>query len=93
VKGKWWTLIAVMASMFILLLDITIVNVALPNIQKQSHASLSDLQWGNRRVRTDPRGGAPDDRRIRRPVGPKGTARLARASIRESLLTTWGPPP
>jgi MFS family permease len=45
VKGKWWTLIAVMVGMFILLLDITIVNVALPNIQKQSHASLSDLQW------------------------------------------------
>jgi EmrB/QacA subfamily drug resistance transporter len=32
-------------GVFMLLLDITIVNVALPDIQKQLHASLSDLQW------------------------------------------------
>src|ERR1700712_2013600 len=42
---KWWTLVAVCAGVFILLLDITIVNVALPDIQSQLHASLSDLQW------------------------------------------------
>ena len=42
---KWWTLIAVSAGMFMLLLDITIVNVALPDIQRQLGGSLSDLQW------------------------------------------------
>jgi EmrB/QacA subfamily drug resistance transporter len=42
---KWWTLIAVCTGVFMLLLDITIVNVALPNIQRAFHASLSDLQW------------------------------------------------
>ena len=42
---KWWTLIAVSTGVFMLLLDITIVNVALPDIQRAFHASLSDLQW------------------------------------------------
>jgi EmrB/QacA subfamily drug resistance transporter len=42
---KWWTLTAVCLGVFMLLLDITIVNVALPDIQTQLSASLSDLQW------------------------------------------------
>src|SRR5215831_16327249 len=42
---KWWTLTAVCLGVFMLLLDITIVNVALPQIQDQLNASLSDLQW------------------------------------------------
>lgn len=43
--AKWWTLIAVCTGVFMLLLDITIVNVALPDIQRELEASLSDLQW------------------------------------------------
>src|ERR671931_2925697 len=42
---KWWTLIAVCVATFMLLLDITIVNVALPSIQSDLNASLSSLQW------------------------------------------------
>src|SRR5262245_12923644 len=42
---KWWTLVAVCVAMFMLLLDITIVNVALPEIQRDLNASFSDLQW------------------------------------------------
>jgi EmrB/QacA subfamily drug resistance transporter len=42
---RWWTLIAVCTGVFMLLLDITIVNVALPDIQRAFDASLSDLQW------------------------------------------------
>jgi EmrB/QacA subfamily drug resistance transporter len=42
---KWWTLIAVCVATFMLLLDITIVNVALPDIQSKLHASFSELQW------------------------------------------------
>jgi EmrB/QacA subfamily drug resistance transporter len=44
-SGKWWTLVAVCTGVFMLLLDITIVNVALPDIQSELDASLSDLQW------------------------------------------------
>src|SRR3984885_3104354 len=42
---KWWTLIAVCTGVFMLLLDITIVNVALPQIERAFKANLSDLQW------------------------------------------------
>src|SRR6187402_1048601 len=42
---KWWTLVAVAAGIFMLLLDVTIVNVALPDIEQSLDASLSDLQW------------------------------------------------
>jgi EmrB/QacA subfamily drug resistance transporter len=42
---KWWTLIAVCVAIFMLLLDITVVNVALPSIQRDLHSSFSDLQW------------------------------------------------
>ena len=40
-----WTLALVCTAAFMLLLDITVVSVALPTIQRDLHASLSDLQW------------------------------------------------
>jgi EmrB/QacA subfamily drug resistance transporter len=42
---KWWTLVLISIATFMLLLDITVVNVALPDIQRDLHASLSSLQW------------------------------------------------
>jgi EmrB/QacA subfamily drug resistance transporter len=42
---KWWTLVAVCVATFMLLIDVTIVNVALPKIQSALHASFSDVQW------------------------------------------------
>ncbi len=44
-ERKWWTLITVCTATFMLLLDITVVNVALPDIQQSLHSSFSDLQW------------------------------------------------
>src|ERR671934_2421675 len=44
-QRKWWTLLVVCVATFMLLLDITIVNVALPSIQKSLHSSFQDLQW------------------------------------------------
>ncbi len=44
-ERKWWTLIAVSIAIFMLLLDITVVNVALPSIQRELHSSFADLQW------------------------------------------------
>jgi EmrB/QacA subfamily drug resistance transporter len=43
--NRWWTLAAVVVATFMLLLDITIVNVALPKIQEDFKADLADLQW------------------------------------------------
>src|SRR5437879_13658510 len=45
VDRKWWTLTAVAVATFMLLLDITVVNVALPDSQRSLHSSFSDLQW------------------------------------------------
>jgi len=42
---KWWTLTAVVLATFMLLLDITVVNTALPKLQQSLHASFTDLQW------------------------------------------------
>ncbi|MET3806517.1 EmrB/QacA subfamily drug resistance transporter [Nakamurella sp. UYEF19] len=42
---KWWTLVAVCLGTFMLLLDVTIVNVALPDIQNSLDTSFSGLQW------------------------------------------------
>lgn len=44
-ERKWWTLIAVSVATFMLLLDITVVNVALPSIRADLGASFTDLQW------------------------------------------------
>src|SRR3954453_20724882 len=43
--NRWWTLAAVCVATFMLLLDITVVNVALPDIAKDLHTSFSELQW------------------------------------------------
>jgi EmrB/QacA subfamily drug resistance transporter len=42
---KWWTLGAVCVATFMLLLDITVVNTALPDIRKDLGGSFTDLQW------------------------------------------------
>jgi EmrB/QacA subfamily drug resistance transporter len=42
---RWWTLVAVCAATFMLLVDVTIVQVALPTIQRHLHSSFADLQW------------------------------------------------
>ena len=44
-ERKWWTLIASCTAIFMLLVDVSIVNVALPSIQRALGASFSDLQW------------------------------------------------
>lgn len=42
---KWWTLAAVSTAVFMLLLDITVVNTALPSIRRDLGGSFADLQW------------------------------------------------
>jgi EmrB/QacA subfamily drug resistance transporter len=42
---KWWTLGAMCFALFMIMLDNTIVNVALPSIQKDLGASISGLEW------------------------------------------------
>ncbi|MFL5912343.1 MAG: MFS transporter [Gaiellaceae bacterium] len=42
---KWWTLAAVSFGLFMIMLDNTIVNVALPTLQKSLHLKVSELEW------------------------------------------------
>ena len=42
---KWWTLLAVSFGLFMIMLDNTVVNVALPSIQAGLHADQSELEW------------------------------------------------
>ena len=42
---KWWTLAVVCTTTFMLLLDVTIVAVAIPSISRALHPSFSSLQW------------------------------------------------
>jgi MFS transporter, DHA2 family, multidrug resistance protein len=42
---KWWALVAIAASVLVVGLDLTVLNLALPTIATDLHASSSDLQW------------------------------------------------
>jgi len=42
---KWWTLGAMCFALFMIMLDNTVVNVALPSIQKDLGIGISELEW------------------------------------------------
>ena len=42
---RWWTLGAMCCALFMAMLDNTVVNVALPTIQRDLHSSISGLEW------------------------------------------------
>lgn len=44
-RMRWWTLITLSTTLLIVIVDDTIVNVALPTLQRELNASVSALQW------------------------------------------------
>src|SRR5215204_967574 len=42
---RWWTLLVVSIALLVISLDNTILNVALPTIERDLGASASELQW------------------------------------------------
>src|SRR6516164_8354058 len=42
---RWLTLIILLLAAFMNLLDVSIVNIAIPSIQRDLHASYADVQW------------------------------------------------
>jgi EmrB/QacA subfamily drug resistance transporter len=42
---RWWTLGAMCFALFMIMLDNTVVNVALPSIQRDLHVPISGLEW------------------------------------------------
>ncbi len=65
---RWWTLAAVCTGVFMLLLDITIVNVALPDIEQHVRRVAVRPAVGDQRVRADARRVPAHRRLARRPV-------------------------
>ena len=44
---KWWTLAAVAFGLFMIMLDNTVVNVALPSVRADLGISISELEWAS----------------------------------------------
>src|SRR5579875_242788 len=44
-ERRWWILAVLCLSVLLVVVDNTIVNVALPTISRDLHASTSSLQW------------------------------------------------
>lgn len=44
-KRRWWTLVTIAISVLVVGLDSLIVNIALPSLQRDLGATISDLQW------------------------------------------------
>jgi MFS transporter, DHA2 family, multidrug resistance protein len=42
---RWWALVAIAASVLVVGLDLTVLNLALPTMAVSLHASTGDLQW------------------------------------------------
>jgi EmrB/QacA subfamily drug resistance transporter len=42
---RWWTLTGTCMGLFVLMLDSTVINVALPDIARDLHATTAGLQW------------------------------------------------
>ncbi|MGH3282719.1 MAG: MFS transporter, partial [Trebonia sp.] len=42
---RWWALVAIAASVLVVGLDLTVLNLALPSMAVSLHASTGDLQW------------------------------------------------
>ena len=92
---KWWTLGAVAFALFMIMLDNTVVNVALPSIQHGLGASLSGLEWVvNAYVLTFAvlmlSGGKLADLFGRRRIFPLGLAVFTAASLACGLSETIG---
>lgn len=44
-RMRWWTLVVIAISVLIVVLDSTIVNIALPTLQREMNTTISELQW------------------------------------------------
>ena len=42
---RWWTLVVIAMSVLIIVIDSSIVNIALPTLQRELNTTMSELQW------------------------------------------------
>ena len=81
---KWWTLGAMCFALFMVMLDNTVVNVALPSIQRDLHASISGLEWIDQRLHPHLRGPDRHRRASRRHLRPPADVPGRRDHLRRS---------
>ncbi|MVZ99597.1 DHA2 family efflux MFS transporter permease subunit [Actinomadura sp. LD22] len=92
-SAGWWPLAAIVAAVFMLMLDATVVTVALPDMSHDLHAGLGDLQWVMNAytmamAASQFTAGAFADRRGRRRSFLAGVALFAAASVACGLAPT-----
>ena len=81
-NSSWWTLGAMCFALFMIMLDNTVVNVALPSIQRDLHASLSALEWTVNAYTLTLGGAAGDRRPARRHLRPPADVPVRRGRVR-----------
>ncbi len=79
---RWWTLAAMCFALFMIMLDNTVVNVALPSIQEDLNATLSGHRVDGERVHADLRRAARDRRPPGRHLRPAQDVPLRRGGLR-----------
>src|SRR3954470_9368303 len=94
-RSPWATLAVLAIAQFMVVLDVTIVNVALPDMQASLHFSPDDLQWGISAYTLAfagflPLGGRVSDLLGRRGIFSAGLAIFSLASLAGGLATTQG---
>ena len=81
---RWWTLGAMCFALFMVMLDNTVVNVALPSIQRDLDASISALEWTVNAYTLDLRRAARHRRAPRRHLRPPHGVPVRRRRLRRS---------
>ena len=92
---KWWTLGAVAFALFMIMLDNTVVNVALPSIQRSLDAEPLGTRVGRQRLRAHVRRAHAHRRQARRPARqapdlPLGLVVFTGASLACGLAESTG---
>ena len=82
---KWWTLGSMCFALFMIMLDNTVVNVALPSIQSDLGASLSALEWTINAYTLDLRRAARHGRAAGRHLRPPPRVPVRRRRVRALL--------
>ena len=92
-RRRWWTLVVIALSVLVIVIDATIVNVALPTLQRELNTSGTELQWiinayilvfGALMLMT----GALGDRIGRKPMLQAGIILFGGASIGAAFVTS-----
>ena len=87
---RWVTLAIVVVAAFIVVLDNTVLNVAIPTILREFHTTLPSLEWVDHRLRADVRDAAHHRRPARRHLRPPPHLHHRRRALRRRVVRRVG---